>query len=139
VVADLRDELRADRGNIAPGRLPRFRQPTWLFRKIAWEMQARRFGGLSKRAMARLEELIAEIDIPLDGSRAQIKARRNGTALGTMVTRVWKDREIRATAVEGGWEHERIVYRSLSAVAKAVTGSHWNGKLFFGLSKRRAE
>ncbi len=57
--------------------------------------------------------------------------------LGTTLTRVWKGHEVRATAVEGGWEHDDVVYRSLSAVAKAVTGSHWNGRLFFGLKSRR--
>lgn len=117
------------------GKAPRCRQPTWMFRKIAWEIQARRFGGLSKRALARLEELMAEIDIPLGGARAQIKPARKMTE-GTMVERAWKGRVVRATAVEGGWEHEGAVYRSLSAVAKHVTGSHWNGKLFFGLTRR---
>ena len=43
-----------------------------------------------------------------------------------------------ATTVEGGWECEGVVYRSLSAVAAAITGSHWNGRLFFGLTKRKA-
>jgi hypothetical protein len=118
-------------------KLPRCKQPTWLFRRIAWEIQARRFGGLSKRAQERLEELIAEIDIPLDEARAQVKpARLNGTALGTTVERAWNGRVIRATSVKGGWEHEGEVYRSLSAVAKHVTGSHWNGNLFFGLTRR---
>ena len=37
------------------------------------------------------------------------------------------------------WEYDGVVYRSLSAVAKAVTGSHWTGRLFFGLTKRKAQ
>jgi hypothetical protein len=116
-------------------RLPRCKQPTWLLRKIAWRIQEQRFGGLSKRALERLEELMAEIDIPLGGARAQVKPARK-TTQGTMVERAWKGRVIRATAVEGGWEHEGAVYRSLSAVAKHVTGTHWNGRLFFGLIRR---
>ena len=118
------------------GKLPRTKQPTWMWRKIAWRIQEQRFGGLSETAKARLEELIAEIDLPLNGARRQVKPARNGTTLGTTVARAWKGREVRATAVEGGWEHEGVVYRSLSAVAKHVTGSHWNGKLFFGLTRR---
>jgi hypothetical protein len=39
--------------------------------------------------------------------------------------------------LENGFEWNGVVYRSLSAVAKAVTGTHWNGKLFFGLAKRK--
>lgn len=50
------------------GRLPRTKQPTWLWRKIAWKIQEQRFGGLSQAAKERLEELIAEIDLPWAGS-----------------------------------------------------------------------
>lgn len=57
---------------------------------------------------------------------------------GTVFTRTWKGREVRTVAVDGGYEYEGAVYRSLSAVAKAVTGSHWNGRLFFGLTERKA-
>ena len=114
------------------GRLPRCKQPTWLFRKCAWRLQEIRLGGLSETAKARLEEPIAEIDIDLD--RKRIKP---GITLGTTVSRLWKGREIRATAVDDGqWEHDGERFRSLSAVAKHVTGSHWNGKLFFGLTRR---
>lgn len=119
------------------GKLPRTKQPTWLWRKIAWKVQENRFGGLSQAAKQRLEELIAEIDLPLT-QRKKVKPTRHGdTILGTTVSRIWKGRVIEATSVDGGWEHDGIVYRSLSAVAKAVTGSHWNGRLFFGQTKRR--
>ena len=120
------------------GKLPRTKQPTWLWRKIAWKIQEKRFGGLSQAAKQRLEELIAELELPIGRSeRRKVKAsRHNGTALGTTVLRIWKGNEIRATSVEGGWEHEGTVHRSLSAIAKTITGSHWNGKLFFGLTQR---
>jgi len=123
------------------GRLPRCKQPVWLFRKIAWRIQEQRFGGLSKRAQERLEELIAEIDIDLGSFRGRIKDGRagNGAVIGTTVERVWKGLVVRATSVDGGWEYDGIVYRSLSAIAKHVTGSHWNGKLFFGLTGRAAK
>jgi len=120
------------------GKLPRTKQPRWLWRRIAWKIQEARFGGLSQVAKARLDELIAEIDLPMSGARKQVKpARSNGTTLGTAVSRVYDGREIRATAVEGGWELEGTVFRSLSAIAKHVTGSHWNGRHFFGLTKRK--
>src|SRR5262245_20153701 len=121
------------------GKLPRTKQPRWLWRRIAWKIQEQRFGGLSQVAKARLEELIAEIDLPLGGGRRQVKrARANGTTLGTTLSRIYDGREIRATAVEGGWEHEGELYRSLSAITKHVTGSHWNGRHFFGITKRKA-
>jgi hypothetical protein len=53
---------------------------------------------------------------------------------------VWRGREIRATPVDGGYEVEGVLYGSLSAAASAITGTRWNGKLFFGLtSKRKAQ
>ena len=121
------------------GKLPRTQQPRWLWRRIAWKIQEQRFGGLSQVAKARLDELIAEIDLPLSGARRQVKpARSGGTTLGTIVSRVYDGREIRATSVEGGWECDGVVHRSLSAIAKHVTGSHWNGRHFFGITKRKA-
>ena len=57
---------------------------------------------------------------------------------GTILTRPFKGREHRVTVLPNGFEHDGEVYRSLSAVAHAITGSHWNGLLFFGLNKERA-
>lgn len=128
----------AERYVLVFGKLPRTKNRVWLWRKIAWRLQEQRFGGLSETAKTRLEELIDEIDLPLSGDRKQVKpARCNGATLGATVSRIWKNREIRATSVAGGWEHEGVVFRSLSAIAKHVTGAHWNGKGFFGLTKRK--
>jgi hypothetical protein len=137
-IADEIAELRAlavpelvERYKAVFGKPPRVKHREWLWRRVAWKIQEQRFGGLSVVAKRRLEELISELDIPLAA------ARPRSPTVGTSVARVWKDREIRATSVENGWEHEGVVYRSLSAVAKHVTGSHWNGRAFFGLTKRR--
>ena len=125
------------------GHEPRIRHRLWMWRRIAWAMQAREHGGLSKAANQRLDELIPEVGHPFDEAARTLiaplqgRARPGGLALGTTLVRMWHDQEIRVRVVEGGFEHEGIVYRSLSAVAKAVTGSHWNGKLFFGLTKRK--
>ena len=54
---------------------------------------------------------------------------------GTVLTRTYRDRVIQVTVLPKGFEWEGQMYRSLSAVAKAVTGAHWNGHLFFGLKK----
>ena len=56
---------------------------------------------------------------------------------GTVLTRVYKGHEIRVVTLDDGFEYDGRVYGSLTAVAKAVTGQHWNGKLFFGLTKRK--
>lgn len=124
------------------GKAPHVRNKAYLQRKVAWKLQEREFGGLSARAKARLNELIAEIDLPLGdlGPRPSRKPKRKDTRaplVGTTLVRRWHDQEIRVEVRDNGFEWDGTLYRSLTAVAKAVTGSHWNGKLFFGLTTRR--
>ncbi len=120
------------------GKPPRVKHREHMWRRIAWKVQEQRFGGISEVAKRRLDELIAELDLPLSKERTVRGrlTRAGDPVLGTTLSRAWKGHEVHATAVEGGWEHEGVVYRSLSAVAKAITGSHWSGPLFWGLSKR---
>lgn len=124
------------------GKPPRVKHRDWLWRRIAWKVQEQRFGGLSTAAKKRLDELIAELDLPeLRTSRGALSekgGRRGDPPIGTTLTRTWKGQEVQVTAVEAGWEHEGVLYRSLSAVVKAVTGSHASGPAWFGLKKQGA-
>ena len=54
---------------------------------------------------------------------------------GTVLTRTYRGTHVAVTVLADGFEYAGQTYRSLSAIAKAVTGSHWNGYLFFGLTK----
>ena len=132
-----------ERYEMAFGKHPRVKHREWLWRKVAWKIQEQRFGGLSQVAKKRLGELIEGLDIPL-ASQPLVSAKRSRTGKlgqpnpGTTLVRAWRGTEIRATKVEGGWEHEGVVYKSLSALAKAVTGSHMSGPAFFGLTKKAA-
>ena len=120
---------------------PRVKHREWLWRRIAWRIQEQRFGGLSGAAKVKLDELIAEIDIPLVVERGvanEVVHRVNGEPqVGTTLVRIWRGREILATRIDEGWECDGVVHRSLTAVAEAATGTHWNGRLFFGLTKRK--
>ena len=122
------------------GRPPRIKHQRHLWRRCAWKLQERRFGGLSKKAKDRLEELIEELDLPFGKEPRKVNGRqvraKNTPAVGTTLVRPYKGQEIRVQVLENGFDHDGVTYRSLSAVAKAVTGSAWNGKLFFGLTKR---
>lgn len=124
------------------GRPPRVKHREFVWKRAAWKLQEQRFGGLSDVAKRRLEELIAEIDLPLgDVDRTvtgRLKQPRKTAppTVGTTITREWRGRELRVLVLENGFEYEGVVYKSLSAVAKAATNSHWNGRLFFGLSGR---
>ncbi len=144
-IRDLQDmtvAALAERYETVFGKPPRTKNKRFLQRRVAWRIQELEFGGLSDRAKHRLDELIAQIDLPLDNlsKPARRRAARNGTRtpmVGTTLIRHWKDQEIRVEVLDDGFEWDGVVYRSLSAVAKAVTGSHWNGRLFFGLTKRK--
>lgn len=122
------------------GRRPKIKSRVWLQRKLAWHEQTRRFGGLSGAAKKRLEELMGEIQLPLAVPRAP-KSAGAGTRsaddlpLGTRLERTWHGRVIVATRVEGGWSCEGHTFKSLSAAAKAVSGSHVSGPAFFGIWK----
>ncbi|MCC5823403.1 MAG: DUF2924 domain-containing protein [Phycisphaerales bacterium] len=128
----------------------------WLIRRIAWRMQAQAEGGLSERARARAEELARDEDLrvrpPSDrgpGLGASLRTV-TGTVVprppdarlpvaGTVLVRPHKGVDHRVTVLAEGFEHEGAVYRSLSAVAHAITGSHWNGYHFFGLTRPASE
>lgn len=125
------------------GKPPRVKNKAFLQRRVAWRIQELEFGGLSDKAKAKLDELIADIDLPLgrQPQRPVRKLRQNSprpALVGTTLVRQWKGQEIRVQVVDHGFEWDGVVYTSLSAVAKAITGSHWNGRLFFGLTKRKA-
>ena len=125
------------------GRPPRSKNRQWLWRRCAWKVQELRFGGLSQVARRRLDVLIAELDLPL-GEQQTIRApapspsARNGEPpVGTSISRTWRGREVTATRTPDGWEHDGVVYRSLSGLAKAVSGSHVSGRAWFGLTQLR--
>ncbi len=147
-VAELRERYREVYGE--PSRSGNRR---WLVRRIAWRLQALDEGDLTERARRRASELARDQDLrvrPPTGLEVQRPARRTGlrTVSGTIVkrdgrvpmpgsviTREYKGDEYRVLVLDDGFEHDGTVYRSLSAVAHAITGSHWNGFHFFGLRK----
>ena len=120
------------------GAPPRIRHKTWLFQRVAWKVQEQALGGLDDETTARLATLMAEVEIPVNGARTKLARRsRNGTpSPGTTLTRQWRGQQIVVRVTDAGCEWNGVVYRSLTAVAKAITGTHWNGKLFFGITKR---
>ena len=134
------------------GELPRTRHKAYLIRRIAWRLQAIAEGDLSERARRRAEELAndAEVRVTPPGGlgsgtqpggdssrRAIIFADRRLPAPGTAIVRQYKGRTLRVLVLRDGLEFDGNRYRSLSAVAKAITGSHCNGYRFFKLEDRQ--
>ena len=130
----------------------------WLFRRIAWRIQALAEGDLAARAIERsrerARELARDADLRLRPPSSPPPTLRAGTVAttqmtvqrdervpppGTLLMRRFKGHDYRVTVLPNGFEYDGEVYRSLSAVAHAITGSHWNGLLFFGLTEPREE
>jgi hypothetical protein len=126
----------------------------YLFRRIAWRLQANTEGGLSERARHRAVQIADEADlrtrapkgflpaqVPVSASwmidHSQLQRDHRLPAPGTLLTRRLDDRQIVVKVLADGFEFESRRYRSLSAIAREVTGTRWNGLLFFGLTERR--
>ena len=113
----------------------------FLCKRICWRLQANEEGGLSERARRRAEELANDADLRLLAPAARTVTRpfkpshdRRLPMPGAVLTRQYRGQTIAVTVLDEGFEFQGTVYRSLTAVAKVVTGSHWNGLLFFGLA-----
>jgi hypothetical protein len=141
------DQLRAKFAEVF-GEGTNGRHKDWLIKRIAWRMQANAEGGLSERAQQRAAELANDADLRVTAPRqphpspdAEVRtttvAATVGTSTellpGTMLKREYKGRTIRVIVLDDGFEFEGERHKSLTAVAKAVTGKHWNGFHFFGL------
>ena len=128
---------------------------SYLVKRLAWRVQSLAEGGLSDRARARAVELARDADLRTTLPRPPTAAGEAGTTTvtvplpakakpsahnrlpgpGTVLTRTYRGTRVTVKVLKDGFEHDGTVYRSLSAVAKAVTGTHWNGHLFFGLKQ----
>jgi hypothetical protein len=124
----------------------------WLWKRIAWRIQELKHGGLSERAKRRAAELANEADLRLrvpqnaftglvNGNPEKTKrvVRRITTSdnrlpmPGTVLRRKYKGKMYSVTVLEDGFSYDGRLYRSLSALAGEITGSHWNGFTFFNI------
>ena len=121
----------------------------WLIRRIAWRLQALAEGDLSQRARQRAAELAHDADLRLSPPRSALTTPAPAATTpaspsrrkprlpppGTILTRPYKGETLQVRVLRQGLEFEGTVYPSLSAVAKAITGSHCSGYRFFRLIK----
>lgn len=104
--------------------------------RVAYKIQEEAFGGLDPAIRQRLEA------IGVKHSKIKLRARPREFhfAPGTVLLREWGEREHRVTVTaEGLFEYEGRPFKSLTAVARHITGTHWSGPLFFGLGKGGAQ
>ena len=101
--------------------------------RLAYKLQEQAFGGLAPETKLRLQAIGA------NHSKIKLRAkpREFEFAPGTILLREWGEREHRVTVTaEGLFECEGRSFRSLTAVARHITGTHWSGPLFFGLTAK---
>lgn len=130
------------------GETPLPRNKHWLIKRIAWRLQANAEGDLSERAKARIAELANDADLRIMAPRTpEASVPKPAPPVetvdsrlpmpGTVLTRRYKGHMLQVTVLAEGFHYEGVVYRTLSAVAKAITGTHCNGFLFFRLGGTR--
>ena len=111
----------------------------FLVRRIAYRMQANAEGGLSERARQRAMEVAEETDLRIRAPQSFLKELARGNrdprlpAVGTYLHRQFQGQTVSVEVLEKGFRYQEQVYRSLSAVARQVSGVQWNGFAFFNV------
>ena len=108
----------------------------YLESRIAYRIQELAYGGLKPETIRRLERLGEELDGG-DRKKRSIRADRGRPITGTRLLREWQGVEQIVTVTADGFEWQGRPYKSLSAIARAITGTRWNGWVFFGLKNHR--
>lgn len=121
----------ADLMGTDPGRLGR----QYLMRRLAYRVQELAYGGLSPQARKRLEA-VAE---GKTRSASPSKSKKTVLMPGTRLLREWHGDRYEVIVEADGFRYDGKLYRSLTAVAKAITGSHTSGNLFFGIQRKRGD
>jgi len=107
---------------------------TYLVKRLAYRIQELAYGGLAEETRQHLKQ-IAEAH---DGATARRRDSARATTLpGTVLVREWDGQRHEVIVQRDGFEYQGRPYRSLSAIARKITGTQWNGPAFFGL--RRAK
>ena len=114
---------------------PHYRRQ-FLIKRLAYRIQELFYGGLSEATRTRLQQAAQDDPMACMQRRVSGNPRSQVDVLpGTQFVRIWKDRCYEVLAHENGFEYDGRMFRSLSAVAREITGTRWNGRLFFGLKK----
>ena len=130
-IRDLKQQWRSLFGTEPPPYNRRF-----LERRLGYRIQELAYGGLKPETIARLEALGEQID---GGNITLRRIRQDQRPIaGTRLLREYQGVEHVVTVTRDGFEYQGRSYQSLSAIARAITGTRWNGWMFFGLRKAGA-
>jgi hypothetical protein len=129
-VADLKNKWRDLFDSEPPPYNRRF-----LENRLAYRIQELAYGGLSEETIERLDALADELE---GKTRKRSSGLQNRPIAGTRLIREWKGSEHCVTVRQDDFEYQGRPYKSLSAIARKITNTRWNGLVFFGLKNNRS-
>jgi len=138
-LAQLPYEQLKDRWRMLFGKEPPAYNRVFLINRLAYRLQELTCGGLPEVTRERMRQILLANGYDDRGCKVGTgkgNAKRPGDdmpVLGTRLSREWNGKRHEVSVVSGGFEYQGRRYRSLTAVTRAITGTHWNGRAFFGL------
>lgn len=108
----------------------------YLESRLAYRIQELAYGGLKPATVAKLEKIADEIEKQPRKRRSHVE--RQKPIAGTRLLREWQGIEHCVTVRRHDFEYQGRPYQSLSSIARLITGTRWNGWVFFGLQNTRA-
>ena len=118
--------------NFAQGPPPKMRKEM-MVPILAYRMQEREFGGLSHAARKRLKEIAQSLT-----KEKPSNVVTSNLVTGTRLIRSWHGEVHEVLSTDRGYEYRRKNYRSLSKIAREITGTRWSGPAFFGIREKKA-
>jgi hypothetical protein len=101
---------------------------------LAYRLQERAYGGLNPATRSKLLGIVRALEKDPSATVAGLMKPR--IKLGTRIVRQWRGETHEVAVTKSGYEHRGTSYRSLSELARKITGTRWSGPAFFGLNKR---
>ena len=103
----------------------------FLRNHLKWHQQAKQLGGLSRKAKSQLKQLTQQLRDGIELAPSNALTLKPGTKL----LREYKGCNYEVIVCGDGYQYDGQMYNSLSKIAREITGTRWNGKLFFGVKK----
>jgi len=139
------DELEKKYEEVFDGKKAPSNNKVYLWRKIAYRIQELEYGSISQETQNKIQEFIQKYDpvnnkalrpesaSPEHSKKGKFSRDKRLPIPGTVITKEYKGIALQVKVAESGFEYNNKIYKSLTAIAKEITGAHWNGYLFFNL------
>ncbi|MFM9973582.1 MAG: DUF2924 domain-containing protein [Beijerinckiaceae bacterium] len=124
--------LRAEWRRLYRAQPPRRVSRNLLMLAVAWKIQEQAYGGLGTATRRRVADLAETLERDGDITRSRTAPLKPGAKL----IREWRGETHTVAVIEDGFEWKGRHWRSLSVIAREITGGHWSGPRFFGLKER---